>query len=170
MELQSTLPDPPAIRTMLIRSRYIKTHEPKNVVFCVGAGISTNAGIPDFRTPGTGLYSNLAALNLPYPEAVFSMQYFRQDPQPFYTLAQSLYPGAFKPTLTHTFIRLLQDKNKLLKCFTQNIDTLERVAGVKPDLIVEAHGSFAASQCIDCHLEVNSPVRVSLRISTPTKR
>jgi NAD-dependent histone deacetylase SIR2 len=84
------------------------------------------------------------------------MQYFRQDPQPFYTLAQSLYPGAFKPTLTHTFIRLLQDKSMLLKCFTQNIDTLERVAGVAPSFIVEAHGSFASSKCIDCALEVSS--------------
>ena len=125
-------------------------------MFCVGAGISTNSGIPDFRTPGTGLYSSLAALKLPYPEAVFSLQYFRQDPEPFYTLAQSLYPGAFKPTLTHTFIRLLQDKYMLLRCFTQNIDTLERVAGVLPDHIVEAHGSFAVSRCIDCKLEVSS--------------
>jgi NAD+-dependent protein deacetylase SIR2 len=134
----------------VINDRYIKNKDPKKIVFCVGAGISTNSGIPDFRTPGTGLYSNLAALKLPYPEAVFSLQYFRQDPQPFYTLAETLYPGEFKPTLTHTFIRLMQDKGRLLKCFTQNIDTLERMAGVKPELIVEAHGSFATSSCIDC--------------------
>jgi NAD+-dependent protein deacetylase SIR2 len=135
--------------------RYIKTRNPKNIVLCVGAGISTNSGIPDFRTPGTGLYDNLAALKLPYPEAVFSLQYFRQDPDPFYTLAQSLYPGNFKPTLTHTFIRLLQDKSILLRCFTQNIDTLERMAGVTQDNIVEAHGSFAESRCIDCKLQVS---------------
>jgi NAD-dependent histone deacetylase SIR2 len=136
------------------KERYIKTCNPQNIVLCVGAGISTNSGIPDFRTPGTGLYSNLEALKLPYPEAVFSLQYFRQDPEPFYTLAQSLYPGNFKPTLTHTFIRLLQDKGMLLRCFTQNIDTLERIAGVKPENIVEAHGSFAESRCIDCRAEV----------------
>jgi NAD-dependent histone deacetylase SIR2 len=135
-------------------NRYIKTANPQNIVLCVGAGISTNSGIPDFRTPGTGLYSNLAALKLPFPEAVFSLQYFRQDPKPFYTLAHSLYPGEFKPTLTHTFIRLLQNRGVLLRCFTQNIDTLERIAGVKPKYIVEAHGSFAASRCIDCGLEV----------------
>jgi NAD-dependent histone deacetylase SIR2 len=124
------------------------------VVLCVGAGISTNSGIPDFRTPGTGLYSNLQALKLPYPEAVFSLQYFRQDPEPFYTLAQSLYPGSYKPTLTHSFMRLLQDRGMLLRVFTQNIDTLERIAGVEGDNIVEAHGSFAASRCIDCSKEV----------------
>ena len=87
---------------------------------------------------------------------MFSLQYFRQDPEPFYTLAQSLYPGTFKPTLTHTFIRLLQDKSILLRCFTQNIDTLERMAGVVHDNIVEAHGSFAESRCIDCKLHVSS--------------
>jgi len=141
-----------------IGNRYIRTRNPKKVVFCVGAGISTNSGIPDFRTPGTGLYSNLAALNLPYPEAVFSLQYFRQDPEPFYTLAQSLYPGTFQPTLTHAFIRLLQEKDMLLRCFTQNIDTLERMAGVHPDNIVEAHGSFANSRCIDCRLEVTHEI------------
>jgi NAD+-dependent protein deacetylase SIR2 len=123
-------------------------------VFCVGAGISTNSGIPDFRTPGTGLYSNLQTLKLPYPEAVFSLQYFRQDPEPFYTLAQALYPGEFKPTLTHTFIRLVQEKKMLLRCFTQNIDTLERIAGVQPQYIIEAHGSFASSRCIECKREV----------------
>ena len=136
--------------------RYIKTSNPKNIVLCVGAGISTNSGIPDFRTPGTGLYANLAALNLPYPEAVFSLQYFRQDAEPFYTLAQSLFPGLYRPTLTHTFIRLLQDRRVLLRCFTQNIDTLERMVGVQEDLIVEAHGSFATSRCIDCSTEVSS--------------
>jgi NAD-dependent SIR2 family protein deacetylase len=51
-------------------------------------------------------------------------------------------------------MRLLQEKNVLLRCFTQNIDTLERIAGVVEDNIVEAHGSFAKSRCIDCRLQV----------------
>ena len=93
---------------------------------------------------------------MPYPEAVFSLQYFRQDPEPFYTLAQGLYPGTYKPTLTHTFMRLLQDKGILLRCFTQNIDTLERMAGVTEDNIVEAHGSFATAGCIDCRVTVRT--------------
>jgi NAD+-dependent protein deacetylase SIR2 len=56
--------------------------------------------------------------------------------------------------LAHTFLRLLQDKGILLRCFTQNIDTLERRAGVDADNIVEAHGSFATHKCIDCRLPV----------------
>ncbi|KAG6823915.1 NAD-dependent protein deacetylase sirtuin-2, partial [Arthromyces matolae] len=91
--------------------------------------VSTSAGIPDFRSPNTGLYSNLARLNLPHPEAVFEINFFRRNPVPFYTLAAELYPGSFRPTPTHSFIKLLESHNLLHMCFTQNIDTLERRAG-----------------------------------------
>lgn len=47
------------------------------VIFMCGAGISTSAGIPDFRSPGTGLYDNLEKYNLPFPSAVFDLHYFR---------------------------------------------------------------------------------------------
>ena len=48
-----------------------------NIVVMTGAGLSTAAGIPDFRSPGTGLYSQLAKYNLPYPESIFTLDYFR---------------------------------------------------------------------------------------------
>jgi len=115
-----------------------------------GAGISTSAGIPDFRSPDKGLYANLARLNLPYAEAVFDISYFRNNPEPFYALAHELYPGKYRPTIAHSFVRLLSDKRLLLKLFTQNIDCLEREAGVPGELIVEAHGSFANHSCIEC--------------------
>ncbi|KAL9611979.1 MAG: hypothetical protein Q9167_003419 [Letrouitia subvulpina] len=115
-----------------------------------GAGISTSAGIPDFRSPDTGLYANLAKSDLPYAEAVFDIAYFRSNPAPFYALAHELYPSRYRPTISHFFIRLLSDKGLLLKLFTQNIDCLERAAGVPGDKIVEAHGSFATQRCIEC--------------------
>lgn len=118
-----------------------------------GAGISTSAGIPDFRSPDTGLYANLARLDLPYAEAVFDIGYFRKNPLPFYALAHELYPGKYRPTLTHSFINLLHKKGRLLKLFTQNIDCLEREAGLPGELIVEAHGSFANQRCIECKTE-----------------
>ncbi|KAJ3108468.1 NAD-dependent protein deacetylase sirtuin-2 [Phlyctochytrium planicorne] len=128
--------------------KYLKDKGCKKIVVMTGAGISTSAGIPDFRSPGTGLYDNLSKFDLPYPEAVFDIRYFRYRPEPFYALAKELYPGLFKPTKCHYFIRLLAEKDMLLRCYTQNIDTLERVAGIDGTLIVEAHGSFATARCV----------------------
>ncbi|XP_021401323.2 NAD-dependent protein deacetylase sirtuin-2 isoform X3 [Lonchura striata] len=129
-------------------SRFLRSDRCKNIVCMVGAGISTSAGIPDFRSPGTGLYSNLQSYNLPYPEAIFEIRFFKKHPEPFFALARELYPGQFKPTVCHYFMRLLQDKGLLLRCYTQNIDTLERVAGLDPELLVEAHGTFFTSHCL----------------------
>ncbi|KAJ6611407.1 DHS-like NAD/FAD-binding domain-containing protein [Mycena sp. CBHHK59/15] len=134
-------------------AKYISSDRCKNIVLMLGAGVSTSAGIPDFRSPETGLYANLARLKLPYPEAVFEINFFRKNPVPFYTLAHELYPGKFRPTITHSFIRLLAAHSLLHTCFTQNIDTLERRAGVPDDKIIEAHGSFASQRCIDCRRE-----------------
>ncbi|TIA89825.1 hypothetical protein E3P99_01902 [Wallemia hederae] len=122
----------------------------KQVIVMAGAGVSTSAGLPDFRSPNTGLYDNLKQYNLPYPEAVFDIDFFRKKPQPFYALAKELYPGSFLPTITHYFFKLLENKGLLRRVFTQNIDTLERVAGVSDDLMVEAHGSFVRARCIQC--------------------
>ena len=74
-----------------------------------------------------------------------------------YTLARELYPGKFRPTLTHTFVKLLADHALLDTCFTQNIDTLERQAGVPVHHIVEAHGSFADQHCIKCSKGFDGP-------------
>jgi NAD-dependent deacetylase sirtuin 2 len=111
------------------------------------------AGIPDFRSPGTGLYDNLQKYNLPSPQSVFDITYFKTNPEPFYMLAKELYPSNFKPTTCHYFIRLLTEKGKLLRHYTQNVDTLERVAGIPDDKLVEAHGSFNMGHCIECHKE-----------------
>ena len=53
---------------------------------------------------------------------------------------QELFPGTFKPTATHSFIRLLADKQMLRRCYTQNIDSLECAAGTPQELVVAAHG------------------------------
>jgi NAD-dependent deacetylase sirtuin 2 len=97
-----------------------------SVVVLAGAGISVSAGIPDFRTPGTGLYSNLQKYDLPSPESIFDIAYFREKPQAFCTLCTEMWPDNFAPTPAHFFIKLLEQKGILKRCFTQNIDTLER--------------------------------------------
>ncbi|KAI5467904.1 DHS-like NAD/FAD-binding domain-containing protein [Mariannaea sp. PMI_226] len=155
---ESTLVDNGPPKTLTDRSlaavaEYIKSGKCKRIVVLTGAGISTAAGIPDFRSPKTGLYNNLARLNLPYAEAVFDISYFREHPEPFYVLANELYPGKFHPTVSHAFIALLAQKGLLQMLFTQNIDCLERVAGVPSEKIIEAHGSFATQRCIECKTE-----------------
>ncbi|EEA28071.1 Sir2 histone deacetylase Hst2 [Talaromyces marneffei ATCC 18224] len=137
-------------RTLESVAEYILKKDVRKIVVMTGAGISTSAGIPDFRSPETGLYSNLAHLELPDPEAVFNITFFRENPVPFYTLAKELYPGRYRPTIAHSFITLLHRKGRLLKNFTQNIDCLEREAGLPGEMIIDAHGSFASQHCIDC--------------------
>ncbi|KAL2787290.1 DHS-like NAD/FAD-binding domain-containing protein [Aspergillus keveii] len=150
---ENTHPSVLEARTVDAVAKYVKEKHVRRIVVMVGAGISTSAGIPDFRSPDTGIYSNLVHLDLPDPEAVFDISFFRQNPKPFYALARELAPGQYRPTIAHTFVKLLYDKGLLLKHFTQNIDCLERLAGVPGELIVEAHGSFATQRCIDCKSE-----------------
>ncbi|GJQ78346.1 Sirt2 [Trypoxylus dichotomus] len=129
---------------------YIKRNDCKNIIVMAGAGISTSAGIPDFRSPVSGLYHNLEKYNLPHPQAIFELDFFHENPIPFFELAKELYPGTFKPTICHYFIKLLNDKGMLLRHYTQNIDTLERVAGIPDEKLIEAHGTFNEGHCLQC--------------------
>lgn len=78
------------------------------------------------------------------------MDFFHKNPRPFFELAKELYPGSFKPTICHYFIKLLNNKGMLLRHYTQNIDTLERVAEVPDEKLVEAHGTFNQGHCLEC--------------------
>lgn len=149
---EEAAPDP-VLKTFDLAGAAEHLRNASNIIVMAGAGISTSAGIPDFRSPGTGLYSQLQKYDLPYPEAVFHLDFFRENPKPFFLLAKELYPQKFTPTPTHYFLRLLNEKNKILRIFTQNIDSLERVAGIPPEKIVEAHGTFFNSHCLKCRKE-----------------
>jgi NAD-dependent SIR2 family protein deacetylase len=79
------------------------------------------------RTPGTGLYDNLQQYKIPFAEAIFDIDYFCENPRPFCTLAQELFPtGKYQPNIVHYFLRLLHCKGLLSRVYTQNIDGLER--------------------------------------------
>ena len=72
--------------------------------------------------PGSGIYHNLKKYNLPYPEAIFDISYFRQNPRPFNTWAKEFFPGVkYKPNIAHFFVKLLHDKGKLTRLYTQVI-------------------------------------------------
>lgn len=122
----------------------------QNIIVLTGAGISTSLGIPDFRSKGTGLYSKLEHLGLSDPQEVFDITLFRQDPTIFFSVARDILPSHDRFTPTHAFIKLLQDKGKLLTNYSQNIDNLEARAGIRPDKLVQCHGSFATATCQKC--------------------
>lgn len=80
---------------------------------------------------------------------MFDLDFFRERPEAFYLLARELWPDNYYPTPVHYFIRLLHDKGMLLRCFTQNIDSLEAATGLPREKIVAAHGNFDSAHCID---------------------
>jgi NAD-dependent SIR2 family protein deacetylase len=83
-----------------------------------GAGVSVSAGIPDFRTPETGIYDRIERIlgkTLPTPESLFDVKYFIKHPEVYYTYRQVRFNDLDhritpEPTLTHHFIKLLLDK------------------------------------------------------------
>jgi len=67
-----------------------------------------SAGIPDFRSPNTGLYNNLQKYDLPDPQSIFTLEYFKEKPEAFYDLAREFLDNdKFEPTPTHYFIKFL---------------------------------------------------------------
>nr|CDS22604.1 NAD dependent deacetylase sirtuin 3 [Echinococcus granulosus] len=146
-------------RALEVVAHLISEGKAHDIIVMAGAGISTASGIPDFRSPKTGLYANLKKYKLPYPEAIFDINYFKIRPSAFYALAKELYPtGKYRPNIAHYFFRLLNQKRLLRRVYTQNIDGLERVAGIPASKLVEAHGTFATAQCLKC--EKSIPARM----------
>lgn len=129
----------------------------KKILVLSGAGISTSAGLPDFRSRN-GIYVQIHAEHpdLQDPKSMFDIEYFRENPMPFYQFAKALYPGQYKPTIGHKFIKCIEDHNKLLRNYSQNIDTLEKQAGIRQ--VVECHGSFARATCTNCKYNVDGDV------------
>jgi len=129
----------------------------RKIIVLTGAGVSVSCGIPDFRSRD-GVYARLAVdfPDLPDPQAMFDIHYFRKDPRPFFKFAREIYPGQFEPSPCHKFIRCVEKQGKLLRNYTQNIDTLEQVVGIEN--VVQCHGSFATASCTVCKHKVQAEV------------
>ena len=117
----------------------------QNVVAMTGAGASTPSGIPDFRSPNSGLWADVDPLE------VASIHAFRQSPQQFYTWIHplsSIFVEA-RPNPAHFALAQLEQSGKLKAIVTQNIDNLHRQAGSRQ--IYELHGNLREVTCIQCY-------------------
>jgi NAD-dependent deacetylase len=116
-----------------------------NIVFFGGAGVSTESGIPDFRS-ADGLYSQ--KYEHP-PEVMISHTFFRDNTKEFYDFYKSkmIFREA-KPNKAHIALAKLESAGKLKAVITQNIDGLHQMAGSKN--VLELHGSVYRNYCMDC--------------------
>ncbi len=117
-----------------------------HIVFFGGAGVSTESGIPDFRSVD-GLYHQ--QYDYP-PETILSHSFYRKNPQEFYRFyrGKMLFPDA-KPNTAHRMLALLEKSGKLDAVITQNIDGLHQAAGSRN--VYELHGSVLRNYCERCH-------------------
>ena len=123
-------------------------NESDNIVFFGGAGVSTESGIPDFRSQD-GLYH----MKYEYPpEYILSDFFFYENPKEFYKFYfDKLVNKDIKPNYTHIFLKELEDAGKLKGIVTQNIDNLHELAGSKN--IYHVHGTISKNHCINCKKE-----------------
>lgn len=119
-----------------------------NIVFFGGAGVSTESGIPDFRS-ANGLWSEKLKINLT-PEQLVSHTMFIKYPEEFFKFYKEklIYPNA-KPNAAHIALAKLEKMGKLKAIVTQNIDGLHQLAGSKN--VYELHGSVLRNYCMNCH-------------------
>ena len=115
----------------------------ENAVALTGAGISTESGIPDYRSPGTGLWEKM-------DQSVVSLEGFRRNPSKYYEYAISLHPvrQAAKPNPAHLLLAALEREGRLRGIITQNVDGLHQDAG--SGAVHELHGSLRQVVCLDC--------------------
>ena len=119
--------------------------ESHNIVFFGGAGVSTESGIPDFRSVD-GLYNQ--QWKYP-PETIISHSFYLHDPVEFYRFYRAkLLPTGFEPNAAHYKLAELEQAGKLKAVVTQNIDGLHQKAGSK--VVYELHGSTLRNYCTGC--------------------
>lgn len=119
--------------------------ESRRMVFFGGAGVSTESGIPDFRSVD-GLYSQ----HFEYPpETIISHSFYLQNPAYFFRFyREKMLPLGFEPNITHRKLAQWEQEGKLAAVVTQNIDGLHQKAGSKT--VYELHGSVLRNYCTRC--------------------
>ena len=120
-------------------------NEAKRIVFFGGAGVSTESGIPDFRSVD-GLYNQ--KFEYP-PETIISHSFYERRPEYFFRFyREKMLPLDFEPNITHKVLARWEQEGRLLAVVTQNIDGLHQKAGSKN--VYELHGSVLRNYCVRC--------------------
>jgi len=120
----------------------------QNVVFFGGAGVSTESGIPDFRSEA-GLYAAKSVYGYP-PEDLLSIEMLHNQPELFWKyLKENLIHVDVKPNAAHIALAELEKRGIVTAVITQNIDNLHQAAGSKN--VLELHGSLERNYCLKCH-------------------
>ena len=121
-----------------------RVREANSVAVLTGAGISTPSGIPDFRSPGTGMWANVN------PMAVAHIDVLRDEPETFWAFYAERFAslGGIKPNRAHEVLVELERQDLISGVITQNVDRLHFAAGTQE--LVELHGSIQTSFCIGC--------------------
>jgi NAD-dependent deacetylase len=116
----------------------------RRAVALTGAGVSVPSGIPDFRTPETGLWAKVD------PMEVAHISVFERDPERFWSYYRPRFQGLGEkaPNCAHAALAELERRGLIDGVITQNIDRLHRAAG--SENVIEVHGSIETSSCIDC--------------------
>lgn len=119
--------------------------ESRCTVALTGAGISVPSGIPDFRSPGTGIWENVDPMEVAHIDA------FRRDPERFWTFYRPRFEALDdkQPNDAHRALAQLEAEGLLDAVVTQNIDRLHRKAG--SERLIEVHGSIDTSSCTSCN-------------------
>ena len=120
----------------------------KSAVVLTGAGVSVPSGIPDFRTPGTGLWEKVDPMEVAHIES------WRRDPQRFWSFYGDRFVSLVRkqPNEAHLALAELERRGLIRALITQNIDRLHRLAGT--ERLIEVHGSIEWSVCLDCEERV----------------
>jgi NAD-dependent deacetylase len=140
-----------------IRELAARLREARCAVALTGAGVSTDSGIPDFRSASSGLWEHHD------PAQVASLAGFVREPRAFYEFWGERFAklGEAEPNVTHLTLAALERAGHLAAVVTQNIDGLHGAAG--SERVLEVHGSYRQARCLGCG-EISSLEEVSARV------
>ena len=117
------------------------------IAFFTGAGISTESGIPDFRSPGTGLWNKVTPID--FQDFVSSEAKRKESWGRRFSGEHRVWAEA-KPNKGHLAVARLVEMNKCIGVITQNVDNLHQHGGVPADKVIELHGNNSFATCLSC--------------------